>query len=276
MKRFLNNVLSILVWVALLTYLIWAGRMCSHQMHDQGVRDVKVVVRDSAASRIITPGMVRLWLAQSGIDLRNSAVDEVNTAHIRDLVLGHLFVADAKVFSDLGGRITISLTQRKPIARVNTDNGYGFYITSDRYILPLQSHEVVYVPVITGNFTLPFDQKYVGPLKEPGAGEKNLRDYYLFTLKLINFVGIIEASDFWRSEVEQIVVDGQGQADSQEPKVEIVPRSGDHIVSLGTLDDIPAKLDRLLAFYRNGLRYEGWGSYKTVSVEYDGQVVCTK
>ena len=273
MKRVLNIIFSVVVWAALFVYLMWSGQMCSRRMNDQRIREVKVVVRDSATCRIVTSDMVRQWLDQEGINLRNATAVKVNTRHIRDLLLGHLFVADVRVFTDLGGRLTISLAQRKPIARVNTDNGYNFYITSDRYILPMQSHEVVYVPVITGNFTPPFERGYVGALPDP----KDKREQKsVFIHKLIDFVETVDDSDFWRSEIVQTVVDGSAQTAGKEPKVEIVPRSGNHIVSLGTLDDIPEKLDRLLAFYRGGLRYEGWDSYSRVSVEFSGQVVCTK
>jgi len=274
--KYLKIAFSVVVWAAIFAYLVWAGKTCTRAVRDRRVREVVVVVRDSARARIITPDMVRLWMQTAGIDLRNASVTEVNTAGIRDLVLGHLFVDDARVYTDLDGRVTISLTQRRPVARVDLDNGYEFYITADGYILPLQSHEVIYVPVVTGSFSLPFERGFVGRLTDPGKSEKNLRDYYLFTLKLINFVNVIEASDFWRSEVVQIVVDGSPQQAGKEPKVEIVPRSGNLIVALGTLDDVAAKLDRLSAFYTGGLRYEGWDSYRRISVEYNGQVVATK
>jgi hypothetical protein len=58
--------------------------------------------------------------------------------------------------------------------------------------------------------------------------------------------------------------------------LELVPRTGNHTVRFGTADDVEQKLDKLLTFYENGLRNIGWDAYRTISVEYKGQVVCTK
>ena len=43
-----------------------------------------------------------------------------------------------------------------------------------------------------------------------------------------------------------------------------------------TVDNVEEKLDKLLTFYENGLRNIGWESFRRISVEYKGQVVCTK
>ena len=103
--------------------------------------------------------------------------------------------------------------------------------------------------------------------------QKKLRKRYEDFLKLINFVSCIEEDSFWRAEIVQIVVSTMSSGD---PEIELVPRAGDHTVLLGSLDDVDEKLERLLSFYENGLRNIGWESFRTISVKYKGQVVCTK
>ena len=272
MKRFLYTALSIAVWAGLLAYLVAATRMCSRQEEELRITSLRVTVRDSAQRKVVTPGMVRLWLHQSGVNFHGADAAGINTAEITRMVKSHLFVKDARVYTNLRGELVVELTQRKPIARVNTDNGYNFYVTDDDYILPLQAHEVVYVPVITGTFTPPFEKGYVGSLAPPEEGEKKLLENYTFISKLINFVRIIGDDGFWGPEIVQInVVEG-----GLEPKVEIVPRSGDHVVMLGSLSDVEVKLDKLLLFYRGALRYEGWDSYSRINIEYRDQIVCTR
>lgn len=89
--------------------------------------------------------------------------------------------------------------------------------------------------------------------------------------KLINFVNIVQHDDFWRSEVVQIVAHGGGE---QELELELVPRSGRHVILFGRADDIERKLSDLDAFYREVLTNVGWDKYRTISVKYRGQVVC--
>jgi cell division protein FtsQ len=56
----------------------------------------------------------------------------------------------------------------------------------------------------------------------------------------------------------------------------LIPRIGDHEVELGTLDDYPIKLAKLKMFYLHGLNKIGWGDYKSISLKFKNQVVCTK
>ena len=103
--------------------------------------------------------------------------------------------------------------------------------------------------------------------------QKKLQKRYEDFLKLINFVKYIEQDSFWRAEIVQIVASTMSSGDL---RLELIPRSGNHTVSFGTVDDVEEKLDKLLTFYENGLRNIGWDSFRRISVEYKGQVVCTK
>lgn len=103
--------------------------------------------------------------------------------------------------------------------------------------------------------------------------QKKLQKRYEDFLKLINFVKYVENDSFWRAEIVQIVASTMSSGDLA---LELVPRTGSHTVRLGTLDDVEQKLANLLSFYENGLRNVGWNTYRTISVEYRGQVVCTK
>ena len=92
-------------------------------------------------------------------------------------------------------------------------------------------------------------------------------------VKLINFVKYIEQDSFWRAEIVQIVASTMTSGDIT---IELIPRTGNHTVRFGTVEDVEYKLDKLLSFYENGLRNIGWDAFRTISVEYKGQVVCTK
>ena len=103
--------------------------------------------------------------------------------------------------------------------------------------------------------------------------QKKLYKRYEDFLKLINFVKYIEDDSFWRAEIVQIVAVTISNGDVE---VELVPRTGDHTVLFGAIEDVEEKFDKLLAFYRNGLENIGWEEYRTISVKYKGQVVCRK
>ena len=94
-------------------------------------------------------------------------------------------------------------------------------------------------------------------------------------MKLINFVKFVESDGFWSAFWVQINVRDGGSEGRYDPQIELVPRAGDQIVCLGSLDDYRSKLDKLTSFYRNGLAYEGWEACRYINLAYRGQVVCS-
>ena len=106
--------------------------------------------------------------------------------------------------------------------------------------------------------------------------QKKLMKRYEDFLKLINFVNYIENDSFWGAEIVQIVASTMSSGDLE---LELIPRTGGHTVEFGQVGDeaqIEAKLEKLLTFYQNGLTKLGWDKFSTISVRYEGQVVCTK
>lgn len=281
MQRFFIVLFSVIGWGLLLGYLIVAGRHCSRKQDETMIREVRVTVRDSATLQVVTPRMVRGWLEKEGVKTKEIPLEEVEVSRARRIVESHPFVRHAKVFTGLNGVLHVELTQRHPVARVQTSNGYRFYISDDGYILPLPAQGTMHVPIVTGHFTPPFAPGYAGSLEDAVAEpQKKLSENYLFLCKLINFVTFIGKDDFWRAEIVQINVrenpSPTGDPARQEPQVEFVPRAGNHLVVLGTLDDVPRKLDKLLRFYRQALDHEGWNGPKIVNLSYENQVICTK
>ena len=99
--------------------------------------------------------------------------------------------------------------------------------------------------------------------------EKNYQDF----MKLLTFVGKVENDSFWRSEVVQIVARA---TPSGALEVDLIPRSGGHMIVFGKLERVDEKFSRLMKFYRNGLSKIGWNTYRKIDVRYDNQVICSK
>ena len=89
--------------------------------------------------------------------------------------------------------------------------------------------------------------------------------------RLIDLLLSIRDSEFWSAEVVQIVASGGGTRPLQ---LSIVPRSGRFVVDLGTTERLDEKLRNLRRFYDKGLDNIGWDKYRSISLRYNGQVVC--
>lgn len=103
--------------------------------------------------------------------------------------------------------------------------------------------------------------------------QKKLMKRYEDLVKLINFVKYIEEDSFWRAEIVQIIASTMSNGELQ---LELIPRSGSHRIRFGTADRVEEKFNQLMAFYNKGLTNLGWEEFKTISVQYNGQIVCTK
>lgn len=78
---------------------------------------------------------------------------------------------------------------------------------------------------------------------------------------------------FWNNQIEQIYV---SRGKKNERVIEIVPRVGDHIVYLGTINNFEKKLNNLKIFYDKAIKTVGWNKYAKVNLEYENQIICTK
>lgn len=89
--------------------------------------------------------------------------------------------------------------------------------------------------------------------------------------RLLSFLEQVGHSKEWSSEIVQIVATGGGKTPLQ---LAIVPRSGRFTVDLGTTERLDTKLQTLRRFYTQGLDNVGWDKYRSISLRYNGQVVC--
>ena len=56
---------------------------------------------------------------------------------------------------DYSGTLRVSISQREPLLRLLTD-GTNSYVTADGYVFAAPKASSLYVPVVTGDYRLPF------------------------------------------------------------------------------------------------------------------------
>jgi cell division protein FtsQ len=184
--------------------------------------------------------------------LRGSLLDSVNTHEIELKIEEIAWVYNAEVYKgyaladtmNAAGRLNIKIEQEVPVLRVVNDNG-SYYVNEHGKKMPASLHHTSNVIVVTGKVT-----------------------YDRLTKILLPFVEHLSADDFWRSLFLQIDVQSNGE-------LVLVPRVGNHRIVFGTTDNIDQKLRNLKLVYTKGFNGEDWKKYKTVSLKYNNQVVCT-
>jgi cell division protein FtsQ len=140
--------------------------------------------------------------------------------------------------------VYLFLQQRHPKFRLAGNE--NFYVDDEKNIIPVSYNDAARLPVVSGLVT-----------KSMAKGE------------LFDFVSYLEENPFWNAQIEQIYI-------RPDRKIELVPRVGTGIILLGNLKDYEKKLHKLKILYEKGFNEFGWNYYKTIDLQYENQIVCTK
>lgn len=241
-----KKILSILTVVVLAGYLAYSLMAMTDRHEDARMcRGVDLHITDSLHFDLIDEDMVLSLLQEHSIDPVGVPLDEIDLEKVEATLLLHPLVGKVQCYKTGGDMIRINISSKVPLVRVINSRGQDFYVDSKGEILS-QHSLAVQLPVATGYI----DRRFASD-------------------ELLQVVRAIDRSEFWKAQVEQINVTKEGQ-------IELVPRVGDHLLILGTADDVEDKLDRLMNFYEKGLDNVGWNKYRSISVAYAGQVVCKK
>lgn len=274
MNKSLNITLQVVLWAAIGAYFVFGARECSGRQGAEKLQQVDIAMHDTL--NLITPELVRQWLDNAGVRLEGTPLNSINTGEIIGTILAHPLVRQADAWVERSGVLHVRVEQRRPVVRIVRGAG-SLYISSDMWVVPSAVGMPQDVAVVTGNFPLPFEWGYYGSIAEQNREnqseehKKNL----LFLTKLLNFVELVEKDDFWRGEVLQISAEPSPTPWS-EPEVELWVRSARFAVRLGTLDDVQAKLDKLVLFYRNVLPHQGWETFAVLDARNRGQIVARR
>jgi len=143
------------------------------------------------------------------------------------------------------GKLVISVDQRRPVVRFKSSTE-DYYMDQNGIKVPVSSKYIERILLVTG--TIPDETVKKG------------------LLKMADFVN---QDEFWKAQIEQIFVQANGE-------LLLVPQVGDYLIEFGIPDDYELKFRNLRAVYQEGFKNIGWNRYKTISVKYRNQVVCTK
>lgn len=242
----LKKILSILSVIVLAGYLAFSLMAMTDRHEDTSLcRGLELHITDSLHFDLIDEDMVIALLQEHSIDPVGLPLENIDLDRIEATMLMHPLVGKVECYKTGGDLLRINLSSKVPLVRVINNKGNDFYVDSKGEILT-QHSLAVQLPVATGYI----DRQYASN-------------------ELLQVVRALDRSEFWKAQVEQINV-------TKDRQIELVPRVGDHLLILGTAENVEDKLERLKNFYEKGLDNVGWNKYRSISVAYENQVVCKK
>lgn len=210
----------------------------------------------ASGDKLISERDVRQALLRSfGNTLEGTELAGLEVERMEHVLEEDPFVLDAEAYIDQRNVFHVKVQQREPVLRILDNNGGNYYLDKNGIKMPPSKNFAARVLVATGN---------VAPYTQDFRKKKRttLKDLFALTETLM-------ADEFFNSFIQQIHVTATGD-------FVLIPLIGDQKIILGSVRRLEDKLRRIKIFYQQGMPYTGWRVYESISVKYNGQVVCKK
>ena len=257
LRKILISIVVVMVFCAIGAYFFFAGKLYSTGMPAQTCRNIKVMLLDSLQNRFVTrQEVVEIMTGFMGENIGKN-VEEINLDIAEKLLNQRSAIKKSQVSITRSGELRIEITQRKPVLRIQTENG-GFYVDDTEYIFPLVPSFTSYVPIVSGHIPFTINDGHRGMAIEDDSN---------WMAQIMELGSFLNGDPFWNAQIEQIYVDKNGD-------IILSPRVGEHKIIFGDLKDIHTKFNKLYTFYKNIVPAEGWNKYSSVNLKYKDQIVC--
>ena len=247
-----------LLFASLAAYFFFSTLLTKQEIAKMKCNQIEIAILDSSINRFVSREEIGELIREDGITLKESKLKHINLHNLELLLNNRTAIKKSTVSYTGRGVLKVSITQRRPVLRLETANG-GFYMDETAYVFPLVRAFTSDVPVVTGDIPLNIIQGYRGKIRENKEWVRDILKIGLY----------IHGNEIWDAQIEQIFVDEKGN-------LHMTPRVGQHDIMFGKPEDIDNKFAKLLSFYKNIIPNVGWDQYNVVDLQYSNQIVCKK
>jgi len=251
--KFFKKITTINIVMIISLLLITAGYVF-YKLPMMGDENIIINVDDKSGNYFVSQDDVKEIIDSLKNEIPNtSRIGNIGLKTIESALKRQDFILDAQVSRDLKGNIIIDIQQEKPIARLIGSNGDGAYINKNMELIGLSDNFSARVMIISG-----------------AGADSLMRAGFLSSelgSKFGEFIEFIKQDDFWEPQVAMMEID-------KDFEVEIFPQIGQHKFEFGHFTEYKKKFKKMKLFYDEIIPKKGWGEYKLVKVQYNGQIVC--
>jgi cell division protein FtsQ len=241
-----KKVIHILIAASLLVYLTFSVAFISPKVDKaKECNDIQIKIMETGAASYLSADQIETMLEKAHVQVKGQKMSDIYAASIEKTLKENKLIKNAEVYKTINGKLIIRVYQRVPVLRVISGQG-GYYVDTERQIMPVPLNYAAYVPVATGAIT----NEYA-------------------TTQLYDFADFLSKNNLWNDKIEQIHI-------LPNLDVELTPRKGNHTIVLGKIENYKENLEKLLLFYEKGLDRVGWNKYSRINLKYKNQVICTK
>lgn len=249
-KRTIQRILFFSFWMGIAIGMIMLLAAAVRGRNKERLRSYTIEINAGPGGAFLKQADVERLLQRSTAGVRGELLALFNLRQVEQKIKSHVWIRDVQLYFDNQDVLHVKVKEKVPLARLFTISGGSCYLDEQGRLMPLSLEKTIKVPVFTG-------------LSDSVLSKKP--DTVLLQ-QVFTMAQLLVRDSFWASQVAQIDF-------TSEQQWELVPVVGDHIVKLGSLNDVEGKLRRLLIFYQQVLSKAGLGRYRMIDVRFDGQVL---
>ncbi|MDA9774055.1 hypothetical protein N9B82_03780 [Saprospiraceae bacterium] len=215
--------------------------------------EITIQQQGTERSLLTKKDVLDLMREHLGFDPTVANVDEVNFRSLEESLERNAYIQEALIYLNARHELIVLVQQRKPIARVMT-NEVDYYVAADATKIPLSDYATLRVPIITGS------------INHISSRTKETKATYG---KLVQLLNRCREDKFLTALIEQIDIDRDG-------KLTIIPKIGTERIVFGELENTEEKLKKLSKYYKWGRSQDGWDKYAYLNLEVKNQIALGK
>jgi cell division protein FtsQ len=252
MKAKINIRREVKLTLAVATLLVLIA-FAEREQHDTTVKEIAIYIDNLNDNHFIDEEDVRRLMQFRNENLIGASVSSINLKEVERKIKADRFIEDAELYGDLKGNLLVNVTVRRPVARIVRNDGPDGYIAEDGTIMPVSEKFTSRVVLISGAYArILLSQEN---LFSTGEGRQ-----------LMDMLEVIREDEFWNAQVAQLDIDAKG-------KIDLLMQVGAEKIEFGAPEKIEEKFEKLMIYYKDILPAKGWGRYKRVNLEYEGQII---
>ena len=263
MKKWLKISLWTVFAIVLITIIVFVKKA----MDEKIVPAPQIIVHADAENAFLTNEELHEKLKRAGLLFSGQTREELKIEDIEKFISSISQVKKVEVFQSLDGSWKIDVDMRIPIARVFNKYGETFYIDDEGFIMDVSASHTARTLIISGEVK---DKKLSVSVNEIINNDslisiRKLDDIYRISRYVCN-------DPLFHSLIGQVHLDRSGD-------FVLIPLVGDQKIVFGSAYsdfEVEEKFKKLKIFYKEAMPYEGWDTYKEISLKFDGQIVCKK
>ena len=262
----MKKILITVVWALLVGGIGSLFVFANKKQSNETCRTLKVKIEYQNAETLINESYIVKLITREGIRIKGQPLKHIPIAEIQQLLTKNPYIKKSSVRIGVDCIVNVFVEQRIPLVKVMPAEGVPFYLDTEGAIMPLSPGFPVRVMVASGLIRTRTSVK-----KEYSAGT-HPEPFKMLTpdlQKVYVAASALNKQDFTRALAEQLYINTQGE-------LELIPKIGEQIILLGDTTRLTEKIENLNTFYTRGMDAEGCSNYRSISLKYRNQVICTK